>query len=330
MTTPRLTVRREDFPIRGVFRIARGARTTAEVVVAHVTDGPHTGRGECVPYRRYGETVEGVAAALEGMAGAVAAGLDRAGLQSLMPPGAARNALDCALWDLEAKRTGVPAWRLAGLAGEPRPLPTCFTLSVDTPEAMAAAARAAAPRHPLLKTKLTGDGDVERVRAVRAAAPAARLVVDANEAWSLDHLRRYAPEMAALGVELIEQPLPAGEDEALRGLSCPVPLGADESVHGRAGLERLVGLYQVVNIKLDKTGGLTEALALKAAAEALGFGIMVGCMVGTSLAMAPAVLVGQNARFADLDGPLLLAQDRVPGLRYDGALVHPPEAEVWG
>lgn len=330
MSPPRLTVRREDFPIRGVFRIARGARTTAEVVVATVTDGPHTGRGECVPYRRYGETVEGVTAALAGMAGAVAAGLDRAGLQTLMPPGAARNALDCALWDLEAKRTGVPAWRLAGLAEEPCPLLTCFTLSVDEPGAMAAAAAAAAPRHPLLKTKLTGDGDVERVRAVRAAAPAARLVVDANEAWSLDHLHRFAPEMAALGVELIEQPLPAGEDEALRGIACPVPLGADESVHGCGGLERLAGLYQVVNIKLDKTGGLTEALALKAAAEALGFGIMVGCMVGTSLAMAPAVLVGQNARFTDLDGPLLLAQDREPGLRYDGALVHPPEPEVWG
>lgn len=330
MIPPRLTVRREDFPIRGVFRIARGARTTAEVVVAEVTDGRHTGRGECVPYRRYGETVEGVVAALDAMVPAVAAGLDRAGLQDRLPAGAARNALDCALWDLDAKRSGVPAWRLAGLAAEPRPLLTCFTLSVDTPDAMAAAARDAAPRHPLLKTKLTGDGDVERVRAVRAAAPDARLVVDANEAWSLDHLHRYAPEMAALGVELIEQPLPAGQDEALRGLSCPVPLGADESLHDRAGLERLVGLYQVVNIKLDKAGGLTEALALKAAAEAFGFGVMVGCMVGTSLAMAPAVLVGQNARFADLDGPLLLAQDRVPGLRYDGALVHPPEREVWG
>ncbi|WP_029007736.1 N-acetyl-D-Glu racemase DgcA [Azospirillum halopraeferens] len=327
---PGLTVRRERFPIRGTFRISRGARTAAEVIVAEVADGSVTGRGECVPYARYGESVEGTAAALEAMAGAVAAGLDRDSLRTAMPPGAARNALDAALWDLEAGRTGVPAWRAAGLAGSPQPLVTCFTLSVDTPGAMAAAARAAAPRHPLLKMKLTGAGDLDRVAAVRAAAPAARLLVDANEGWTLDQLRTFAPAFADLGVEMIEQPLPADADEALRGYDSPVPLGADESCHGTEGLDRLRGLYRVVNIKLDKTGGLTEALAMKRAAEAAGFDVMVGCMVATSLAMAPAVLLAQGARYVDLDGPLLLAQDRSPGLRYDGAIVHPPEPALWG
>lgn len=324
-----LTVRRARFAVRGQFRIARGARSSAEVVVAEVREGGVTGRGECVPYARYGETVAGVAAALEALAGAVADGLDRTALQERLPPGAARNALDCALWDLEAKRRGIPAWRLAGLAGPPQPVVTAFTLSVDTPEAMAAAARAAADR-PLLKLKLTGDGDLERMRAVRAAAPAARLIVDANEAWSLEHLRAFAPACAELGVELIEQPLPAGADEALRGLGCPVPLGADESCHDTASLARLQGLYQVVNIKLDKAGGLTEALRLKAAARAAGFRVMVGCMLASSLAMAPALLIAQDADWVDLDGPLLLAEDRVPGLRYDGATVHPPAPALWG
>lgn len=326
----RLVVRRESFPIRGAFRISRGAKTAAEVVVAEVRDGDHRGRGECVPYARYGESVDGVVAALEAVAPAVAAGLDRDALQRILPAGAARNALDCALWDLEAKQAGVPAWRLAGLTQPPGPLTTCYTLSVDEPAAMAEAARAVAYRHPLLKMKLTGEGDLERVRAVRTAAPAARLVVDANEGWTPDHLARFAPAFADLGVELIEQPLPAGQDEALRGLIFPVPLGADESFHGLDSLERLKGLYQVVNVKLDKTGGLTEALAVKAAAEAAGFGLMVGCMVATSLAMAPAVLLAQGVSFVDLDGPLLLAEDRVPGLRYDGALVHPPGPELWG
>jgi len=329
--TRRLLVRRESFPIRGAFRISRGAKTSAEVVVAEVGDGDgFVGRGECVPYARYGESVDSVVEELEAMADAVADGLGRLTLRTTMHAGAARNALDCALWDLEAKRTRVPAWVLAELPAEPQPLSTCFTLSLEEPEIMAAAARTAVQRHELLKMKLTGDGDLERVHAVREAAPKARLIVDANEGWTLDHLARYAPAFAALGVELIEQPLPAGDDEALRGFPCPVPLGADESCHGLASLERLKGLYQVVNIKLDKTGGLTEALLLKAAAEAAGFRVMVGCMVATSLAMAPAVLVGQGAAFVDLDGPLLLAEDRKPGLRYDGALVHPPEAEVWG
>ncbi len=324
-----LTIRRDSFPIRGSFRISRGAKTAAEVVVAEIRDGAVLGRGECVPYGRYGETLDGVVAALEAIAPAVAAGLGREELERAMPAGAARNALDCAFWDLEAKLSGIPAWRLAGLGAAPGPVITAYTLSLDTPEAMARAARAAAER-PLLKLKLTGDGDLERVRAVRRAVPAARLIADANEGWSLDQLRRFAPEMADLGVELIEQPLPAGADGALAGFACPVPLGADESCHGREGLEALKGRYQVLNIKLDKTGGLTGALALKRAAEAAGFGVMVGCMVATSLAMAPAMLVAQGARLVDLDGPLLLAVDREPGLRYEGAVVHPPEPPLWG
>ncbi|SMH59218.1 N-acetyl-D-Glu racemase DgcA [Azospirillum agricola] len=330
MPAPRLTVRRENFPIRGSFRISRGAKTEAAVVVAEVGDGNHRGWGECVPYARYGESVEGVVAALEAMAGAVAGGLDRAGLAAAMPAGAARNALDCALWDLEAKRSGIPVWRAAGLASPPGPLTTCYTLSVDEPAAMGDAARERAARHPLLKMKLTGEGDLDRVRAVRAAAPAARLVVDANEGWTLEQLDRFAPVLAGLGVEMIEQPLPAGQDEALRGVRSPVPLGADESCHGPESLERLRGLYAVVNVKLDKTGGLTGALAMKRAAEAMGFEVMVGCMVATSLAMAPAMLVGQGARYVDLDGPLLLARDREPGLVYDGATVRPPRPELWG
>ncbi len=329
-STRRLYVRRDVFPIAGTFRISRGSKTEAEVVVAEVVEGCQRGRGECVPYARYGETVAGVVRTLESLGGEVAGGLDRERLRGLIPPGAARNALDCALWDLEAKRAGKPAWRLAGLPEPPKPLVTCFTLSVDEPAAMAAVARARAPDHPILKMKLTGEGDLERVRAVREVAPAARLVVDANEAWTLEQLGRFAPVLAGLGVELIEQPLPAGQDEALRGFHSPVPLGADESCHGLESLEALSGLYAVVNIKLDKAGGLTEALALKRAAEAAGFGVMVGCMVATSLAMAPAVLVAQGARYVDLDGPLLLAEDRTPALTYDGAVLHPPAPELWG
>lgn len=323
----RLAVTAETFPIAGSFRIARGSRTEARVVVATLTDGSHVGRGECVPYGHYGETVEGVIAAIEAMAPDLAAGLDRAALQAALPPGAARNALDCALWDLEAKRSGQPVWRLAGLS-EPKPLETAYTISVGQPEAMAKAA--AASGRPLLKLKLTGEGDLDRVRAVREAAPAARLIVDANESWSLDQLDREAGALAALGVELIEQPLPANGDVALAGRADPVALAADESCHDRHDLDRLVGRYRVINIKLDKTGGLTEALALKQEAEVLGFAIMVGCMVGTSLAMAPALLVAQGARVVDLDGPLLLVADRPGGLVYDGAMVHPAAAEFWG
>ncbi|MGC2856617.1 N-acetyl-D-Glu racemase DgcA [Novispirillum sp. DQ9] len=325
----RLAVRAERWPIAGAFTISRGSKTAAEVVVAEVTDGDgRVGRGECVPYARYGETVAAVMAALEALAGAVADGLDRAGLAARLPAGAARNALDCALWDLEARQARQPVWRLAGL---PRPaaVETAETLSLDTAEAMAAKAVTVAGR--LIKLKVGSDGVLERVAAVHAAAPGARLIVDANEAWTLEQVAAWLPALAGLGVALVEQPLPAGADAGLAVLGPPaVPLCADESVHTAAGLEDLAGRYQVVNIKLDKTGGLTGALALRQRAEALGFGIMVGCMVGTSLGMAPALLVAQGAAFVDLDGPLMLTTDRPDGLRYTGGWVEPPAPLLWG
>jgi L-alanine-DL-glutamate epimerase-like enolase superfamily enzyme len=324
----RLTVRHESWPLAQPFRISRGSKTHAEVVVAEVADGPLHGRGEAVPYPRYGETVDDVVAALEAMAGEVADGLDNATLQQAMPPGAARNALDAALWELSAKASGKSVWRLAGIEA-PRSLITAYTLSLDTAAAMGRAAAANASR-PLLKRKLTGEGDLERVRAVRDGAPQSRLIVDANEAWTPEHFAAYAPALAELGVALIEQPLPAGNDDALAALPHPIPVCADESCHTSADLEGLVGRYEAVNIKLDKTGGLTEALALLQAARARGFKVMVGCMVGTSLAMAPAVLLAQEADFVDLDGPLLLAHDRQPGLRFEGSTIFPPKPNLWG
>lgn len=324
-----LTIRRESFPIRGTFRISRGSKTEAVVVTAEIGQDGQIGRGECVPYQRYGETVENIIRTLEDLAGPVAAGLDRAALQDALPAGAARNALDCALWDLEAKLAGRPAWQLAGLAA-PRPLTTCFTLSIDAPERMGAAAAAAAAM-PILKLKLAGDGqDPPRVAAVREAAPAARIVLDANEAWDLPALAAQASIYRDLGVELIEQPLAAADDGVLLGFRSPVPLAADESCQGTDWLDRIVGRYQMVNLKLDKTGGLTAALALRRQAEAAGLGIMVGCMVATSLAMAPAVLLAQGAAYVDLDGPLLLAKDREPGLRFRDATLFPPEPALWG
>jgi L-alanine-DL-glutamate epimerase-like enolase superfamily enzyme len=327
--TVRLTACAERFPLREAFTISRGSKTATDVVVADLADGVHVGRGEGGPNARYDETPDSVVAQIMAMAGDVAGGLDRPALQAAMPPGAARNALDCAFWDLEAKRAGVPAWRLAGLASPPRPVLTAFTLSVAEPAAMEAAARRHANR-PLLKIKLTGPGDLDRVRAVRAGAPAARLIVDANEAWTAADYDALAPELAALGVELIEQPLPQHDDAALAGRSRPVPVCADESCRDRASLAGLAGRYDLVNIKLDKTGGLTEALATARAARAAGFGIMVGCMVGTSLAMAPALLVAQDAAVADLDGPLLLAADRDPPLPVDGSLIGPCPPALWG
>jgi L-alanine-DL-glutamate epimerase-like enolase superfamily enzyme len=328
MTRRRLRAVREVFPIRGVFRISRGARTESVVVTVTITEGESRGRGECVPYARYGESVDSVLGQIESAREALEAGADRAALQELLPAGAARNALDCALWDLEARRCGRPVWDLAGLEA-PRPLVTAYTLSVDTPERMEAAARAAADR-PLLKLKLTGDGDRDRVAAVRRGAPAARLIVDANEAWTAAHYARFAPELAALGVELIEQPLPAADDLGLGAVAHPVPVCADESCHDTASLAALGTRYEAVNIKLDKTGGLTEALRLRAAARAAGRRVMVGCMLGTSLAMAPAILVAQGAEWVDVDGPLLLARDRDPGLSYAGSIVAPPPAALWG
>jgi L-alanine-DL-glutamate epimerase-like enolase superfamily enzyme len=324
----KLEVAREAWPIAGTFRISRGAKTEAEVVVCTVSSGGAVGRGECVPYKRYGETVEGVVAALEAVAGRLSDGIGPEAAQALLPPGAARNALDCALWDLRAKALGQPAWRLAGLPA-PRALVTAYTLSLDTPEKMGEAARAAASK-PLLKLKLGGEGDVERVEAVRAAAPTTRLVVDANEAWTPAQVAPFTAAMARLGVELIEQPLPASDDGALAGIASAVPLCADESCHDRASLPGLVGRYTHINLKLDKTGGLTEAIQLARTARSLGLGIMVGCMVGTSLAMAPAALLGGAADFVDLDGPLLLARDRVPGIAYDGSLMQPPPPALWG
>ncbi len=323
-----LTLRRQSWPIRGGFTISRGRKTAAEVVVAELAEGGYRGRGECVPYARYGETVDGVLAALEGISGALDAGLDRAGLQDALPAGAARNALDCALWDLEAKQSGRPVAELAGLPA-PEAVVTAYTLSLDTPEAMGRAAEAAAER-PLLKIKVGAEGVTEQVAAVRQGAPDARLVVDANEAWSPALYDSLAPEMARLGVAMIEQPLPAGEDAALAGRPRPVTLCADESCHDRQSLPALAGRYDMVNIKLDKTGGLTEALALKAAAEAAGLEIMVGCMLATSLAMAPALLVAQGAQVVDLDGPLLLERDREDAIAFDGSLMHPPTPALWG
>lgn len=324
---PSLSVEIARFPIAGTFTIARGSKTEAVVVEARLSADGLTGRGECVPYARYGETVEGVAGAITALGPQLAAGLDRSELQQRLPAGAARNALDCALWDLEAKRSGRSVAALAGLPPL-QALTTAFTLSLDTPEAMAAAARAA--NRPLLKLKLGAAGDPERLAAVRAAAPAARLIVDANEGWSPAALPGLLAACAAVGVELVEQPLPAANDEALARLPHLVPICADESVHDRHGLAALKDRYDAINIKLDKTGGLTEALALAEEGERLGFSLMVGCMLASSLAMAPALLVAQRAQVVDLDGPLLLARDRSPHLTYDGAVVFPPAPELWG
>jgi L-alanine-DL-glutamate epimerase-like enolase superfamily enzyme len=324
-----ITINVERFPIAGTFRIARGAKTEAVVIVCNVSDGKVTGRGECVPYARYGETVDSVTAQIEQMRGAIEAGISRDELAAAFPAGAARNAVDCALWDLESKSQERRAFEIMG-ARVPLPLVTTQTISLGTPEEMAAQARLHASR-PVLKFKVgMPDGDAERIKAVRDAAPDSRLILDANEGWTEQNLEENLRIAAQFGVALIEQPLPAGKDAMLAEVSHAVPLCADESLHTRADLHTLFGLYDAVNIKLDKTGGLTEALALRSLAERLGFSIMVGCMVGTSLAMAPAVLLAQGAAFVDLDGPLLLARDRVPGLTYDDTLVHPPSPEVWG
>jgi L-alanine-DL-glutamate epimerase-like enolase superfamily enzyme len=323
-----LSIAVERWPIAGSFTISRGAKTEAVVVVAELGDGKARGRGECVPYARYGETVETVTASIEAMRPQLAAGLTRIGLQSAMPPGAARNALDCAFWDLEAKRAGRPVHELAGLPA-PRPLTTAFTISLGTPAAMAQAAAAAADR-PLLKIKLGGDGDSERIAAVRNAAFKATLIVDANEGWTERNLAQNLTSCAEAGVVLIEQPLPESADDALARITRPIPICADESAHGRSSLAALPGKYDAVNIKLDKAGGLTEALVMADEAARLGLSIMAGCMVATSLAMAPAILLAQRARFVDLDGPLLLAKDRPHGLRYAGSVVEPASTALWG
>jgi len=324
----RLSVTVERFPIRGKFVIARGAKTEAVVIVATIEDGGFRGRGEAVPYARYGETVESVLAQIASVHPTIEAGVGRGRLQKLLPPGAARNALDCALWDFDAKRSGIAAHVLAGVA-PPVPVTTAFTISAGSPADMATAALAAGGR-PLLKIKLMGEGDRERLVAVRAAAPGATLIVDANEAWSKTNLERNLEACAEAGVLLVEQPLPAGEDTALASIRHIVPVCADESVHARDGLESLRARYDAINVKLDKTGGLTEALEMVNLARSLGFKLMIGCMVASSLAMAPALLLARSAHFVDLDGPLLLEHDRPEGLTYRGSFVHPPIRELWG
>ena len=320
-----ISAREESWPIAGSFTISRGAKTEAVVVVAEVADATHTGRGECVPYPRYGETVAGVIAAIEGVP---ADCLTRETLQTLLPPGAARNALDCAFWDLDAKRAGERVSQMCGYPA-PKALETAYTISLGSPEEMGKSAARHADR-PLLKLKLGGDGDAHRIKAVRAAAPASRIIVDANEAWRPENCIENLLACADARVSLIEQPFPEDDDEILRHIPHVAPICADESLHTGADLERLAGKYDAVNIKLDKTGGLTEALKLVSAARNRGYLIMLGCMLGTSLAMAPAVICAQEAHFVDLDGPLLLARDRSPALSYPGALVAPPEAALWG
>ncbi len=321
----------ERYPIAGKFTISRGSKTEAVVVVCELGDGIHTGHGECVPYARYGESIESVSEQIRAVEplfknGGTAEEL-RLALQSAMPAGAARNAVDCALWDLQAKQSGTTAAKLLGIA--PRPLITAITVSIDTPEAMAAATAKLA-HHPLIKVKIGGENDADRIRAVRAAAPKAQIILDANEGWNAGNFDENINVAALCNIGLIEQPLPSSDDSYLLQAKRPVPVCADESAHTSEGLENLKDRYDAVNIKLDKTGGLTEALIMRDKARSLGLQVMVGCMVGSSLAMAPALMVAQDADFVDLDGPLLLAKDREPALHYDGTTVTPPLPELWG
>lgn len=320
----KINVEAETFALANVFTISRGAKTHAHVVRVEVSDGEHKGQGECVPYARYGESVESVKALIANLP----SDLNRSSLQDIMPAGAARNAIDCALWDLEAKQSGTPVWKLAGLA-EPKELTTAYTLSLESADEMRDNAKKNAFR-PLLKLKLGTPDDLPRLQAVREGAPDSQIMVDANEGWSLEDLSALQPHLEKLGIALVEQPLPEADDSGLVGNTFTMPICADESSHTSEGLEALRTKYDIVNIKLDKTGGLTEALKMKAKAEELGFGIFVGCMVGTSLGMAPATLVAQGASFVDLDGPLLLAEDRQHGIRYEGSTMHPPLSGLWG
>ena len=328
----KITVTPETFPLARAFTISRGSRTAARVLTVRLTWKGYQGWAECVPYARYGETLDSVAAQVNAVqpifAGLGCRDLTPEHLLDILPPGAARNGVDCALADLAAKLSGRPVWKTRHLA-RPGPVMTAFTLSLDTPEVMEAQARVHAAR-PVLKIKLGTQDDMPRLEAVRRGAPKARIIVDANEGWTAEVYADLAPHLIRLGVELVEQPLPAGHDDMLAEIARPLPVCADESCHDRASLPALKGKYDMVNIKLDKAGGLTEALALRDAARSQGYGVMVGCMVGTSLAMAPAVLLAQGADYVDLDGPLLLAEDRAHALHYDDAGVHPPVAELWG
>ncbi|CAN7310900.1 N-acetyl-D-Glu racemase DgcA [Brucella pseudogrignonensis] len=322
-----LKIIHERYPIAGKFTISRGSKTEAAVIVCEIGHNGLLGRGECVPYARYGESIESVSEQIEAVRSAIESGATRQDIQTLMPAGAARNAVDCAMWDLEAKLSGKS---VADTLGAPtRALETAITVSLGTPEEMAESTAKVA-HYPLIKVKMGGDNDIERIHAVANAAPNSRIIIDANEGWTEDNIEENMAAAAKAGVVLIEQPLPAGKDDILSRIERPVIICADESVHTSVGLEDLAKRYDAVNIKLDKAGGLTEGLIMRDKATSLGLQIMVGCMVGTSLGMAPAVLLAQKADVVDLDGPLLLAHDRDPGLRYDGALVYPPEATVWG
>jgi L-alanine-DL-glutamate epimerase-like enolase superfamily enzyme len=323
----KIRYRAETWPVAGVFRISRATMTEAETLLVEIEEEGVTGRGEGNPEARYEESNASCAEQLEVLIPLLERGIDRLSLQRLLPSGSTRNALDCALWDLEARHSGGPAWKAAGIDAL-RPVTSAYTISMDDVETMAG--RAAESRNrPLLKIKLGDAEDLDRVRAVRRAAPDSRLIVDANEAWDFDLLRDLAPCLNELGVGLIEQPLPAGRDEALAGYRSPVPLCADESCRDRSSLADCVGRYDYINIKLDKTGGLTEALRLAHEAQLAGLRLMVGCMLGTSLAMAPAMIVAQLCDFVDLDGPLLLARDRTPRITYENSVMK-PQPDLWG
>ncbi len=325
----RMSVAIEEWPLARDFKISRSVMTVSNPVVVTLQERGQRGRGETEIHDTDYGLIEAGAARLRELRPVVEKpGFTREALAQILPPGPLRSALDCAMWDLEAKLAGKPAWQLAGL-DEPGPINTVYTISVDDPTVMAE--QAAGARHlPQLKVKLKGAGDMERLQAVRVAAPACRLIVDANEAWTFEQLKQFAPRCAELGVELIEQPLPRGQDQALKDWRSPVPLCADESCHDTPTLADVVGKYEFINIKLDKTGGLTEAINLYREAKRQKLGIMVGCMVGTSLAMAPAMLIAQYARFVDLDGPLLLKRDREPGIVYRNGVMSPAPAELWG
>lgn len=319
-----ITVSEDTFRLAQTFTISRGSKTEARVLTVRITRGGQTGWGECVPYARYSETLESVTRQIASLPHDIT----RQALQSTLPAGAARNAVDCALWDLVAKTEGRRIWDSANLP-KPRPVITAYTLSLDTAENMGRAAALNAQR-PILKIKLGTDADMPRLESVRRAAPKSSIIIDANEGWTADIYTTLAPHLIRLGVTLVEQPLPAGADDMLAEIARPLPVCADESCFDRASLPALRGKYDLINVKLDKTGGLTEAIALCAEARAAGFGIMVGCMVGSSLSMAPATLIAQGAAYVDLDGPLLLAEDREAQIFYDAQGIHPPDARLWG
>jgi len=324
----KLTAQHESWPLRTSFQIARGSKSSAETVCVLLDDGSHRGRGECLPYNHYGETVDGVIATIESLRDKLADGLNREGLQTALPSGAARNALDCAFWDLEAKQSGARIWDLLGME-TPSNLTTAFTLSLDTPVAMNASAKENADR-ALLKVKLGGPEDLDCIKAVRKGAPNSRLILDANEGWSVETYNHLVPELERLNVEMIEQPFPAEQDDRLLDVARPIPICADESCHDAKSFDSLLGKYDIINIKLDKTGGLTEALKLRNKAVDAGMQIMVGCMVSTSLSMAPAMLLANDARIVDLDGPLLLAKDRKHAIVYRNSVMEPPAQALWG